>query len=105
MPLTNRVSSRVRLLLKSRPKCGALVRYGDRIAEVLGEAPGERVMIRSLHADGIERRSAVKWKNLKLLDDQLFWCEPAGIKPSSLPPPATRAGGHRVQRPTGSPRP
>jgi hypothetical protein len=29
-------------------------------------------MIRSLHADGVERRSAVKWKNLRLLDDQLF---------------------------------
>jgi hypothetical protein len=73
MPRTKRVSSRARLLLKTRPKRGALVRYGDRIAEVvLGEARGERVMIRSLHADGVERRSAVKWKNLKLLDDQLF---------------------------------
>jgi len=29
-------------------------------------------MIRSLHADGVKRRSAVKWKNLRLLDDQLF---------------------------------
>ena len=58
--------------LKARPKRGALVRYGDRIAEVLGEARGERVMIRSLHADGVERRSAVKWKNLRLLDDQLI---------------------------------
>jgi len=28
----------------------------------IGEARGERVMIRSLHADGVERRSAVKWK-------------------------------------------
>jgi len=63
---------RARLLLKTRPKRGALVRYGDRIAEVLGEARGERVMIRSLHADGVERRSAVKWKNLRLLDEQLF---------------------------------
>jgi len=70
MPRTKRVSAR--LLLKTRPKRGALVRYGDRIAEVLGEARGERVMIRSLHADGVERRSAVKWKNLRLLDDQLF---------------------------------
>jgi hypothetical protein len=72
MPRTKRVSSRARLQVKARPKRGALVRYGDRIAEVLGEARGERVMIRSLHADGVERRSAVKWKNLKLLDDQLF---------------------------------
>ena len=72
MPRTKRVSSGARLLPKARPKRGALVRYGDRIAEVLGEARGERVMIRSLHAEGFQRRSAVKWKNLKLLDDQLF---------------------------------
>jgi len=31
-------------MLKARPKRGALVRYGDRIAQVLGEARGERVM-------------------------------------------------------------
>jgi hypothetical protein len=72
MPRTKRVDPLARLLMKARPKRGALVRYGDRIAEVLGEARGERVMIRSLHADGVERRSAVKWKNLRLLDDQLF---------------------------------
>jgi hypothetical protein len=47
-------------LLKTRPKRGALVRYGDRIVEVLSEAWGERVMIRSLYADRVERRSAVK---------------------------------------------
>jgi hypothetical protein len=51
MPRTKRVISRARLL-KVRPKRGVLVRYGDRTAEVLGEARGERVMIRSLHADG-----------------------------------------------------
>jgi len=72
MPRTKRDSSRALVLLKMRPKRGSLVRYGNRIAEVLGEARGERVMIRSLHADGVERRSAVKWKNLRLLDDQLF---------------------------------
>jgi hypothetical protein len=72
MPRIKRVCSGARLLLRARPKRGVLVRYGDRIAEVLGEARGERVMIRSLHADGVERRSAVKWKNLRLLDDQLF---------------------------------
>jgi hypothetical protein len=54
MPRTQRGSSRSHLPLKTRPKRGALVRYGDRIAEVLGEARGERVMIRSLHADGVE---------------------------------------------------
>jgi hypothetical protein len=72
MPRAKRVASRARLLLRVPPKRGALVRYGDRIAEVLGGARGDRVMIRSLHADGVERRSAVKWKNLRLLDDQLF---------------------------------
>ena len=72
MPRIQRVCSRARLSLKTRPKRGALVRYGDGIAEVLGEARGERVMIRSLHADGVERRSAVKWKNPRSLDDQLF---------------------------------
>jgi hypothetical protein len=72
MPRTKRISSRARLLLKTRPERGALVRSGDRIAKVLGEARGERVRIRSLHANGVERRSAVKWKNLKLLGDQLF---------------------------------
>ncbi|OTP66194.1 hypothetical protein PAMC26510_35840 [Caballeronia sordidicola] len=38
---------------------------------MLGGARGERVMIRSLHVDGVKRRRAVKW-TLKLLDDQLF---------------------------------
>jgi hypothetical protein len=60
MPRAKPVASRARLLLKVRLKRGALVRYGDRIAEVLGEAQGERIMIRSLHSDGVERRSAVK---------------------------------------------
>jgi hypothetical protein len=60
MPRAKPVASRARLLLKARPKRGALVRYSDRIAEALGDARGERVMIRSLHADGVERRSAVK---------------------------------------------
>jgi hypothetical protein len=64
MPRAKRVGSRARLLLKPRPKRGALVRDGNRIAEVLGDARGERVMIRSLHADGVERRSAVMWRNL-----------------------------------------
>jgi hypothetical protein len=44
----------------------------ERIVEVLGEARGERVMIRSVHADGVERRSAVKWVNLVPLGRQLF---------------------------------
>ena len=58
--------------LRRRPASGTLVRYGDRIAEVLGEARGQRVMIKSIHRDGVERRSAVKWTNLLPLDDQLF---------------------------------
>jgi len=48
MPRAKRVSARARLVLKTRPKRGALMRYDDKIAEVLGEARGERVMIRSL---------------------------------------------------------
>jgi hypothetical protein len=46
--------------------------YEERIVEVLGEARGERVMIRSVHADGTERRSAVKWISLVPLGQQLF---------------------------------
>ena len=49
-----------------------LMMYQERIVEVLGEARGERVMIRSVHADGVERRSAVKWVNLVPLGRQLF---------------------------------
>jgi hypothetical protein len=48
MPRAKRVASRARLLLRVPPKRGELVRYGDRIAEVLGGARGDRVMIRSL---------------------------------------------------------
>jgi hypothetical protein len=62
MPRTERVRSRISLALMTRPERGTLVRYGDRIAEVLGEPRGERVTIRSLHVDGVEPRSAVKWK-------------------------------------------
>jgi len=57
---------------RCRPARGTLVRNGDRIAEVLGEARGQRVMIKSIHRDGVERCSAVKWTNLRPLDDQLF---------------------------------
>ncbi|AME27332.1 hypothetical protein [Burkholderia sp. PAMC 26561] len=60
------------LLLTVRPKRGVLVRYSNRYAQVLGDARGKPLVIRSLHADGVERRSSVKWKNLRLLDDQLF---------------------------------
>ena len=49
-----------------------LVRYQDRIAEVLGEARGQRAMIRSIHVDGRERRTAVKWINLLPLDGRHF---------------------------------
>jgi hypothetical protein len=49
-----------------------LVRYDDRIAEVLGAARGNRVMIRSVHPDGITRLTAVKWINLVPLGEQLF---------------------------------
>ncbi|WP_250455256.1 hypothetical protein [Caballeronia sp. ATUFL_M2_KS44] len=55
-----------------KPPRGTLARYRNRIVEVLGEARGERVMIRSIHDDGIERRTAVKWASLLPLDTALF---------------------------------
>ena len=58
--------------IKRKPMRGTLVRYRDRVAEVLGEARGQRVMVRSIHADGRERRTAVKWIHLLPLDGQLF---------------------------------
>jgi hypothetical protein len=61
-----------RTKLKRKPARGILVLYQDRIAEVMGEARGQRVMIRSIHADGQERRTAVKWANLVPLETQLF---------------------------------
>ncbi|WP_250517876.1 hypothetical protein [Caballeronia sp. INDeC2] len=61
-----------RTKLKRKPARGTLVRCEDRIAEVLGEARGQRVMIRSIHPDGRERRTAVKWVNLMPLETQLF---------------------------------
>lgn len=63
---------RPRTKIRRAPLRGTLVRYGERVAEVLGEARGQRVMIKSIHADGVERRSAVKWRNLQPLDGQLF---------------------------------
>ncbi len=58
--------------IQRKPVRGMLMMYEERIVEVLGEARGERVMIRSVHADGVERRSAVKWVNLVPLGRQLF---------------------------------
>jgi hypothetical protein len=55
-----------------KPSRGTLARYQDRIVEILGEARGQRVMIRSIHADGSERRTAVKLASLIPLDSQLF---------------------------------
>jgi CMP-2-keto-3-deoxyoctulosonic acid synthetase len=51
---------------------GTLAHYRERIVEVLGEARGQRVMIRSVHSDGAERLTAVKLINLLPLDSQLF---------------------------------
>ena len=65
-------SSTGRRRIQRKPPRGTLVRYQDRIVEVLGEARGQRIMIRSIHADGTERRTAVKLNNLRPLDDQLF---------------------------------
>lgn len=58
--------------IKRKPPRGTIARYRDRIVEVLGEARGQRVMIRSIHADGSERLTAVKLINLLPLETQLF---------------------------------
>jgi hypothetical protein len=71
-PVTAMSVSPRRARVRHKPPRGALVRYQDRIAEVLGEARGQRVMIRSIHADGVERKTAVKWVNLVPLEGQLF---------------------------------
>jgi hypothetical protein len=65
-------SQRPRQNRQRRPARGTLVVFGERVAEVLGEARGARVMTRSIHSDGVERRSAVKWSNLLPLTEQLF---------------------------------
>ncbi|KXV03231.1 hypothetical protein CR51_18800 [Caballeronia megalochromosomata] len=57
---------------KRKPPRGTLARYRERIVEVLGEARGQRIMIRSVHADGTERLTAVKLGNLTVSDRQLF---------------------------------
>lgn len=65
-------SPTARSRMNRKPPRGTIARYGDRIVEVLGEARGQRVMIRSIHADRSERLTAVKLINLLPLDDQLF---------------------------------
>ena len=65
-------SSTERHRTKRKPPRGTFARYGNRIVEVLGEARGQRVMIRSIHADGSERLTAVKVTNLLPLENQLF---------------------------------
>ncbi|MDR5822439.1 hypothetical protein [Caballeronia sp. LZ043] len=66
------LSSTERRPIKRKPPRGTIARYRDRIVEVLGEARGQRVMIRSIHADGSERLTAVKLINLLPLETQLF---------------------------------
>lgn len=66
------LKSRVNQRDRRRPSRGTLVRFGDRVADLPGEARGGRVMIRSIHSDGVERLSAVKWTRLVPLTDQLF---------------------------------
>jgi hypothetical protein len=65
-------SSTGRRRIRRKPPRGTLMRYQDRIVEVLGETRGQRIMIGSIHADGTERRTAVKLNNSRPLDDQLF---------------------------------
>ncbi|TCK33789.1 hypothetical protein B0G84_8110 [Paraburkholderia sp. BL8N3] len=57
------VSPPLRVCTKRKPVRGTLAKYEECIVEVLGAARGQRVMIRSIHPDGIERRTAVKWVN------------------------------------------
>jgi hypothetical protein len=64
--------SSTRRRTKQKPSRGTLARYRDRIVEILGEARGQRVMIRSIHPDGRERLTAVKLANLLPLESQLF---------------------------------
>jgi hypothetical protein len=58
--------------MKTKPPRGTLARYRNRIVEVLGAARGQRVMIRSIHDDGVERKTAVKWANLLPVETGLF---------------------------------
>ncbi|MBB5421738.1 hypothetical protein [Paraburkholderia atlantica] len=48
------------------------MRYEERVARVVAEARGQRVIIESLDDDGCTFRSTVKWKNLAPLLAQLF---------------------------------
>ena len=64
--------SSTRRRTKQKPSRGTLARYRDRIVEILGEARGQRVMIRSIHPDGRERLTSVKLANLLPLESQLF---------------------------------
>jgi hypothetical protein len=52
------------------------VRSRDRIAEVLGEARGQRVIVKSIHRGGVEQRSSVKRLNLLPLEDQMLQVAP-----------------------------
>ncbi|BBQ03499.1 hypothetical protein BSFA1_86270 (plasmid) [Burkholderia sp. SFA1] len=64
--------SSTRRRTKRKLSRGTLARYRDRIVEILGDARGQRVMIRSIHPDGRERLTAVKLANLLPLESQLF---------------------------------
>jgi hypothetical protein len=54
------------------PPIGALMRYGERIVQVVAEASGQRVIIESAGEDGRTFRSTVKWASLSAVHDQLF---------------------------------
>lgn len=58
--------------MNRKPPRGTIARYRDRTVEVLGEARGQRVVIRPIHAESSERLTAVKPINLLPLADQLF---------------------------------
>ncbi len=69
---TKRQTKHTSIRKSDRPLRSTLARYRNRIVEVMGEARGQRVMIRSIHDDGIERRTAVKWTSLLSLETELF---------------------------------
>lgn len=54
------------------PERNTFAKYGARVVRVLGVARGQRCMIESVSTNGKIFRSAVKWKNLRQLQDTLF---------------------------------
>ncbi|AXE94621.1 hypothetical protein J2797_005590 [Paraburkholderia terricola] len=56
----------------ARPRIGALMRYGERIVQVVAEARGQRAVIESIGEEGRMFRSHVKWASRERLGGQIF---------------------------------